>query len=153
MFVESVKTPGIAHLSYLIGSDGEACVIDPQLDTQHYLTLAGKHECRITTIIETHRNEDFISGAVALANQTGADIYHGKYADEPIEYARKAGNGDKFEIGKWTLEVIATPGHTKDSICVLAIDNEQDGQPIGVFTGDTLFVSEVGRTDFYPEEM
>ena len=100
-----------------------------------------------------HRNEDFISGAVALANQTGADIYHGKYADEPIEYARKAGNGDKFEIGKWTLEVIATPGHTKDSICVLAIDNEQDGQPIGVFTGDTLFVSEVGRTDFYPEEM
>ncbi len=152
MFVESVKTPGIAHLSYLIGSDGEACVIDPQLDTQHYLALAGKHECRITTIIETHRNEDFISGALALANQTGADIYHGKDADEPIEYAHKAVNGDKFEIGKWTLEVIATPGHTKDSISVLAIDNEQDGQPIGVFTGDTLFVSEVGRTDFYPEE-
>ena len=153
MFVESVKTQGIAHLSYVIGSNGEACVIDPQLDTQHYLSLADNHACRITTIIETHRNEDFISGAVALANQTGAEIYHGKDADEPIEYARQANNGDTVEVGKWTLEVIATPGHTKDSICLLAIDNEQDGQPIGVFTGDTLFVSEVGRTDFYPEQM
>ena len=99
MFVESVKTQGIAHLSYVIGSNGEACVIDPQLDTQHYLSLADNHACRITTIIETHRNEDFISGAVALANQTGAEIYHGKDADEPIEYARQANNGDTVEVG------------------------------------------------------
>lgn len=152
MFIETIKTLGIAHLSYIVGSNGEACVIDPQLDTQRYLDIANGQECRITTVIETHRNEDFISGAVALASQTGAEIFHGKHADEPISYAKIVDDGDCFEVGNWSLKILATPGHTKDSICVIAIDIEQGEQPVGVFTGDTLFVSEVGRTDFYPNE-
>ncbi|GGW76683.1 MBL fold metallo-hydrolase [Alteromonas halophila] len=152
MFVETIKTPGIAHLSYIIGNDGEACVIDPQLDTDTYLKLANQHGCRITTVIETHRNEDFISGAKALGQRTQANIYHGPNADEPVSYAQTITEGEQLSVGAWCLEVIETPGHTKDSICVTATDTNASDEVIGVFTGDTLFVSDVGRTDFYPDE-
>ena len=153
MFIESVKTPGIAHLSYVIGNEGKACVIDPQLDTDTYLSIAGKHNCRITHIVETHRNEDFISGALALSNRTQAPVYHGEHADETVQYASIARDNDSFEVGKWLLKVVATPGHTKDSISLACYDtNQSRTTPIGVFTGDTLFVNDVGRTDFYPDE-
>lgn len=153
MFVEFVKILGIVYFFYLIGSDGEVCVIDFQLDMQYYFIFVGKYECWIIIIIEIYCNEDFIFGVVVLVNQIGVDIYYGKYVDEFIEYVCKVGNGDKFEIGKWIFEVIVMFGYIKDSICVLVIDNEQDGQFIGVFIGDILFVSEVGCIDFYFEEM
>ncbi|WP_414830846.1 MBL fold metallo-hydrolase [Alteromonas sp. H39] len=153
MFIETIKTPGIAHLSYVIGNAGQACVIDPQLDTATYLSIARQNDCRITHIVETHRNEDFISGALALKNKTRAQVYHGENADEKIAYATVVNDGDTFEIGSWQLKVIATPGHTKDSICLAIYDtNQSKTDAIGVFTGDTLFVNDVGRTDFYPDE-
>ncbi len=153
MFVESIKTPGVAHLSYVVGSEGEACIIDPQLDIDKYLTVVEQHECRISSVIETHRNEDFISGALALKNRLGVTVYHGPNADAPIKYADTINNGDTLEIGACKLDVLTTPGHTKDSICILLTDTKTDNTPVGVFTGDTLFVNDVGRTDFYPDEM
>lgn len=153
MFIESVKTPGIAHLSYVIGNAGEACVIDPQLDSDTYLNIAGNHGCRITCIIETHRNEDFVSGALSLSNKTQAPVYHGDNADEPVRYASTVKDNDVIKVGDWKIVVMATPGHTKDSISLACYDtSHSETLPIGVFTGDTLFVNDVGRTDFYPEE-
>lgn len=152
MFIKTVKTEGIAHLSYLIGCDGQACVIDPQLDYEQYIQLAAKQNCRITHVIETHRNEDFISGAPSLAKQTGARVFHGANADEPVRYAQVTKEGDVHRLGSAELKIIATPGHTKDSICISLADTTYSNAPIAVFTGDTLFVSDVGRTDFYPGE-
>lgn len=152
MFIETIKTPGIAHLSYVLGNAGEACVIDPQLDTDTYLRLANDKGCRITAIFETHRNEDFISGALALSKRSHAPVYHGPDADEPIAYADTVNNGDTFHIGAWKLRILTTPGHTKDSICIAVTDTDSSDDVIGVFTGDTLFVSDVGRADFYPDE-
>jgi len=152
MFIETVKTEGIAHLSYVVTCDGQAGVIDPQLDFVQYIELAAKHNCRITHIFETHRNEDFISGAVGLAKQTGACVYHGEHADQPVSYANITKDGDTFSLGSAEIKVLATPGHTKDSICLALADTNYSNNPIAVFTGDTLFVSDVGRTDFYPGE-
>lgn len=152
MFIETIKTPGIAHLSYLVGCDDLAAVIDPQLDYHRYLALANKHGCKITHIFETHRNEDFVSGAAALSEATGATAYHGPDADEPVTYAKVLSDGDEFEINSARIKVITTPGHTKDSVCYALIDTNYDEQPVAVFTGDTLFVADVGRTDFYPDE-
>lgn len=152
MFLQSIKTPGIAHLSYIFGNGGEACVIDPQLDINTYLDIASEHKCKITTVVETHRNEDFISGALALHERTGADVLHGEDADQPIQYAKTVADGDKRSVGAWELAFLHTPGHTKDSICVVIRDTQTADTPCGVFTGDTLFVNDVGRTDFYPDE-
>jgi len=153
MFIETIKTPGIAHLSYVLGSNGEACVIDPQLDTDKYLKISNKHNCRITRVFETHRNEDFISGSVALKQRTQAEIYHGEDADKPIHYAAIVKDKETFKVGSWLLTVLKTPGHTKDSICIVFYDaNNSQDTSVGVFTGDTLFVHDVGRTDFYPKE-
>ncbi|NDV91976.1 MBL fold metallo-hydrolase [Alteromonas sp. 345S023] len=152
MFLESIKTPGISHLSYIFGNAGEACVIDPQLDIKTYLDIASTHQCKITTVVETHRNEDFISGALALHKRTNAEVLHGKNADSTIQYADTVSDGDKRTIGAWEVSFIHTPGHTKDSICVVIRDKQTAQSPCGVFTGDTLFVNDVGRTDFYPNE-
>lgn len=152
MFIESVKTPGLAHLSYIIGNGGLAAVIDPRRDVEVYINLAKQHGCRITHIIETHRNEDFISGAPYLAQLTAATVFHGPNADGEVRYATTIHEGEQIELGHMTLEVIETPGHTKDSICLLAFDQDFNNGPVGIFTGDTLFVGDVGRTDFYPQE-
>ncbi len=152
MFLETIKTDGIAHLSYIFGSQGEACVIDPQLDTARYIAIANANNCTITTIIETHRNEDFISGALALSNKTSANVFHGPNADAAIAYAQELGDGSKLTIGKLEIEALHTPGHTKDSICLALIDTATTDGAVGVFTGDTLFVNDVGRADFYPDE-
>jgi hydroxyacylglutathione hydrolase len=152
MFLESIKTPGISHLSYIFGNAGEACVIDPQLDINTYLDIANSHECKITTVIETHRNEDFISGALAIHKRTDAEVLHGVNADGAIQYATLVSEGDKRYVGAWEITFLHTPGHTKDSVCVVIRDTQTAQSPCGVFTGDTLFVNDVGRTDFYPNE-
>lgn len=151
MFLHTEKTPGLAHLSYVVGDSGHACVIDPQLDCQRYIEIANEHQCKIVHILETHRNEDFISGAHALAQLTGATVWHGPHSDAHISYAKTVYEDDCFNIGKLRLCVLETPGHTFDSVCYSLFDtNFSEDTPVGVFTGDTLFIGDVGRTDFYP---
>lgn len=151
MFVEKVKTPGLAHLSYVVGSSGEAAVIDPRRDTEVYVDIALANDCRITHIFETHRNEDLISGAPVLAELTGAGVYHGPNAAGDVRYAEIVHEGAEFAVGNAKITVLETPGHTDDSLSFKLSDTEYGDDAVAVFTGDALFVGDVGRTDFYPD--
>lgn len=151
MFIEKIKSEGLAHLSWVIGSNGKAAVIDPRRDCDIYAEIAAKNGCRITHIFETHRNEDLLSGAAVLAERTGAAVFHGPNAAGDVAYADTARDGDRFEIGGVRIRVLETPGHTDDSLSLSFYDPEFGKEAVGVFTGDTLFVGDVGRTDFYPD--
>lgn len=137
--------------SYLAGDGGEAVVIDPRRDCGIYIDLARRAGCRIRHIVETHRNEDLISGAPVLAALTGAEVHHGPSADGHVAYARTVREGAQFDIGKLRLQVLETPGHTYDSLSLALYDTESGADAVAVFTGDALFIGDVGRTDFYPE--
>lgn len=151
MFIEKVKSEGLAHLSYLVGGGAEAAVVDPRRDCECYVELASRHGCRITTIFETHRNEDLVSGAPALARLTGATVYHGPNPDGDVVYAETMREGDRFRLGALELRVLETPGHTYDSVSLAVYDCDAGDTAVGVFTGDALFIGDVGRTDFYPD--
>ncbi|HMA14062.1 MAG: MBL fold metallo-hydrolase [Bacteroidota bacterium] len=151
MFVEKIKTPGLAHLSYVIGAGGRAAVIDPRRDCEVYLAAAAAQGCRITHILETHRNEDLLSGAPLLAAQTGAEVFHGPDPAGAIAYARTVCEGETFLFDKLLIKVLETPGHTDDSLSFAIYDTAFGADAVGVFTGDALFVGDVGRTDFYPD--
>jgi hydroxyacylglutathione hydrolase len=151
MFIEKIKSEGLAHLSYLVGDAGKAAVIDPRRDCQQYVELARSLGCRITHIFETHRNEDLVSGAAALAELTGATVHHGPKPAGEVEYAQTTKEGDSFRFGAMRLEVLETPGHTDDSLSFVIYDEGFGDEAVGVFTGDALFVGDVGRTDFYPD--
>lgn len=151
MLVEKIKTPGLSHLSYILGAGGEAAVIDPRRDCEVYLETARREGLRITRVFETHRNEDFVSGAPHLAAMTGAEVFHGPNADGEVVYAKTTREGDCHEIGQLEIRVLETPGHTFDHLAYAIFDREYPETAVGVFTGDALFVGEVGRTDFYPD--
>ncbi|WP_405230185.1 MBL fold metallo-hydrolase [Lentisalinibacter sediminis] len=151
MFIEKVKSHGLAHLSYLIGSDGKAAVIDPRRDCSVYIEMAAAQNCRVTHIFETHRNEDLLSGAAILAERTGAGVYHGPNADGDVAYAETVKEGARFDIGQLRLDVMETPGHTDDSVSYAVYDTDFGDEAVAVFTGDALFIGDVGRTDFYPD--
>lgn len=151
MFLHKVKSDGLAHLSWMIGSNGEAAVIDPRRDIGAYIDLAAREGCRITHVFETHRNEDLVSGAPALGEETGARIIHGPNPAREVRYADTAREGDRFTLGAIGITVLETPGHTDDSLSYVLHDLENRRGPVGVFTGDALFVGDVGRTDFYPD--
>lgn len=149
MFLEKVKSEGLAHLSYVLGHDGQAAVIDPRRDCQTYLDIAYQHGARITHIFETHRNEDYVVGSTDLARRTGATVYHGKNLD--FAYGDPVSEGDRFELGDMRLSILETPGHTFESISIVLRDSAYGEQPLAVFTGDLLFIGSVGRTDFFPD--
>ena len=148
----------LAHASYLMGSDGEAAVVDPQRDVDQYLEEAEAQHLKIKYVIETHLHADFVSGHRELAARTGAEIIFSEKAGATFPH-RKVRNGDEITIGKVALRMMETPGHTPESICVLVTDTEVSDQPQKVLTGDTLFVGDVGRPDlaggkgFTPEMM
>jgi hydroxyacylglutathione hydrolase len=151
MIFERVKSEGIAHISYFIGSNSEAVVIDPRRDCQVYIDLARREEMKIKCIFETHRNEDYVIGSLELAHFTGAKIYHGPGLD--FKYGEKLKDGQEFHFGTLKLTAIHTPGHTDESTSYTLADLTVGEEPIMVFTGDTLFVGDVGRTDLYgPKE-
>lgn len=150
MFVETIKTDGLSHLSYLVGDGDKAAVIDPRRDYEVYEDLARKHGVRIAFIFETHRNEDFVSGAEDLARRTGATVLRGPTDEFEVHYADPAPEGERVHLGEASLEVLHTPGHTLDSLSLVLRHLETGESPLGVFTGDALFVNDVGRTDFYP---
>ncbi len=149
MFVEKVRSEGLAHLSYVIGHKGQAAVVDPRRDCEVYVELAARHSAAITHIFETHRNEDYVIGSLDLARRTGAQIYHGAKLD--FEYGNAVSEGDTFQIGQLRLAVLETPGHTFESISLVLADESFGGDPLAAFTGDALFVGDVGRTDFLPD--
>ncbi len=151
MLIEKIKTPGLSHLSYLIGAGGQAAVIDPRRDCEIYVEKARSEGLRITHIFETHRNEDLVSGAPVLAELTGAEVFHGPNADGEVGYAKTTREGDCYAIGQLEIRVLETPGHTFDHVAYAVFDSEYPDKAVGVFTGDALFVGDVGRTDFYPD--
>lgn len=151
MIFERIKSEGIAHNSYFIGSGSDAAVIDPRRDCQIYVDLAQQYGLKIKHIFETHRNEDYAIGSVELNNLTGAGIYHGPGLD--WKYGNTLRDGYEFQIGNLRLTAIHTPGHTDESMSYAVADPSCGEAPVMVFTGDALFVNDVGRTDLYgPEE-
>ncbi|UCC34028.1 MAG: MBL fold metallo-hydrolase, partial [Candidatus Bathyarchaeota archaeon] len=147
MVIRKVKAEGLAHISYFIGSENEAVVIDPRRDCQIYLDIAKQEEMKIEYIFETHRNEDYIVGSLELAHFTGAKIYHG--SGLAFKYGRPLSDGQEFSFGKMKMTAIHTPGHTKESMSYALTDLDTGKDPIMVFSGDALFVGDVGRIDFY----
>ena len=149
MILRQVKSEGLAHHSYYVGSGGEAAVIDPRRDSGIYLRLAREYDQDITHIFETHRNEDYVSGSTGLAARSGAGIYHGSRL--PFPFGHAVHDGDKFSIGDITIGVLETPGHTLESISLVITDRKVSRNPYIVFTGDALFAGDVGRTDLIDE--
>lgn len=151
MFFERIKSEGIAHNSYLIGSQNDAAVIDPRRDCQIYIDLAQQKGLKIRHIFETHRNEDYVIGSIELNNSTGAEIYHGPGLE--WKYGNTLRDGQEFQIGNLRLTAIHTPGHTDESMSYALTDLSSGEATVMVFSGDALFVGDVGRTDLYgPEE-
>lgn len=148
----------LAHASYLIGSEGEAAVIDPQRDVDQYLREAEANGCSIKYIIETHLHADFVSGHQELSARTGAQIVFGYKAGATFPYL-PARDGDELKVGSVRLRILETPGHTPESISILVDDPADFAAPMKVLTGDTLFIGDVGRPDlvgskgFTPEQM
>ena len=142
----------LAHASYLIGSNGEAVVVDPQRDVDQYLREAEAQGFEIRHVIETHLHADFVSGHRELASRTGAKIYFGAEAKAQFEHVAVQ-DGDELRIGDVVLRFLATPGHTPESISIVVIDTAVANTPEAVLTGDTLFVGDVGRPDLLGARM
>src|SRR5919112_320772 len=136
----------LAHASYLVGSEGEAAVVDPQRDVDQYVAEAEARGLKIRYVVETHLHADFVSGHRELAARTGAEIVIGARAGASFPH-RAVRDGDELRVGRVVLRVMETPGHTPESISVLVIDTEVSAEPQKVLTGDTLFVGDVGRPD------
>ncbi len=152
MFFQRVKTPGLGHNAYLLGcGDGLAVLVDPRRDVAEYLQLARDNDLRIAYCIETHRQEDFEFGSASVAETTGAKILAGKH---PL-FGRvdvHLGDGEEFRVGTTRFVALATPGHTPESMSYAVYPKDAGDQCWGVFTGDTLFVGDTGRTDLSDPE-
>ena len=152
MYLKHFYLGCLSHASYLIGSEGEAAVVDPQRDVEEYLEEARRQGLAIRHVLETHFHADFVSGHRELATRTGATIYFGARARAGYPVTHLA-DGDEVRVGKVILRTLETPGHTPESVCYLVIDAEQGPEPVAVLTGDTLFVGEVGRPDLMGIDM
>ncbi|MFD5565103.1 MBL fold metallo-hydrolase [Kitasatospora griseola] len=138
----------LSHASYLVGdrTTGRAVVVDPQRDVNDYLETAERHGLTIERVIETHVHADFLSGHLELAERTGARISYGSVAVLDFDTDPLA-DGERLDLGEVELEILHTPGHTPESICVVVREHAGDAVPYGVLTGDTLFIGDVGRPD------
>jgi hydroxyacylglutathione hydrolase len=144
MYIEQLYTGCLAEAAYYIESDGEAAIIDPLRETSPYIELAANRNAKIKYVFETHFHADFVSGHIDLARKTGSSIVFGPTAQTGYDVI-VAKDDDVFSIGKIKLKVLHTPGHTLESSCFLLID--ENGNNNAIFTGDTLFVGDVGRPD------
>lgn len=146
MYFEQFYLGCLAHASYMIGSDGEAIVVDPQRDVDIYLEAAQKQGLRIRHIFETHLHADFVSGHTELAVRTGATIYIGAKAKARFPHVAVE-DGFELKCGSVRVSVLETPGHTPEGICLVITDESRSAKPWAVLTGDTLFLGDVGRPD------
>ncbi|NBP67697.1 MAG: MBL fold metallo-hydrolase [Cytophagia bacterium] len=144
MYIEQLYTNCLAEAAYYIESEGEAVIIDPLRETEPYIALAAQRKAKIKYVFETHFHADFVSGHIDLAKKVGATIVYGPQANTSYEVIN-ATDGQEFKLGKITFRVLHTPGHTPESSCYLLLDEQ--GKEHAVFTGDTLFVGDVGRPD------
>ena len=149
MLVQQFFVNGLAHCSYLLGGSKTCAIIDPRRDVQIYLDTAKSMGLKITHIIETHLHADFISGHMDLAEKTGAKIYAPKAGKCEFEHIALS-EGDTFEIEDMELKIMETPGHTPEHICYVVADHSRGEDPVALFSGDTLFVGDVGRPDLFP---
>lgn len=149
MIIRQFFVPGIAHSSYIVAGNRACAVIDPSRDTARYITFARSMGLSITHILETHLHADFVSGHLDLADEIGAGIYapragHCSFPHEGVV------EGDEIQIEDMTFRVIETAGHTPEHVCYVATDLSRGKTPVALFSGDTLFVGDVGRPDLFP---
>ena len=144
MYIEQLYTNCLAEAAYYIESDGEAAIIDPLRETEPYVELAQRRGARIKYVLETHFHADFVSGHIDLARRVNATIVFGPQAHTDYK-VHNAKDGEELKLGKIRFRVLHTPGHTLESSCYLLLDEK--GKEHAVFTGDTLFVGDVGRPD------
>ncbi len=146
MFFQKFKTPGIAHVAYMFGEKDEVVVVDPRRDVEAYLRAARENSLQIKFIVETHRQEDFVIGSRYLAELTGAKIVtfdHPLFGHSDIRLQ----DAEELEVKGMVLRALHTPGHTPESTCYAVFLQDARAKAWGVFTGDTLFIGEAGRTD------
>jgi hydroxyacylglutathione hydrolase len=152
MFFERIYEKGLAHASYIIGCQAtkEAIVIDPKRDVDTYLQIADRENLKITHITETHIHADFLSGSLELANATGAKIYLSDEGRSDWQYQFEhigVKDNDELKVGNLIFKVLHTPGHTPEHISFLLTDKPASPEPVMIFTGDFVFVGDVGRPD------
>jgi len=146
MYFEQFYLGCLAHASYMLASEGEAVVVDPQRDVEIYLTAAEANQVSIRHIFETHLHADFVSGHRELASRTGARIYIGAQAEATFPHV-PVKDGFQLQVGQIRITALETPGHTPESMCFVIADEEKSRAPWAVLTGDTLFLGDVGRPD------
>ena len=144
MKIEQIYTGCLAQGAYYIESKGEVAIIDPLREINPYLSKIEQNNHSLKFIFETHFHADFVSGHLSLAKATGAQIIYGPEATTKFEISN-AKDGEEFKLGEITIKAIHTPGHTLESTCYLLIDAEGNQQAL--FSGDTLFIGDVGRPD------
>ncbi|MBK7443926.1 MAG: MBL fold metallo-hydrolase [Bacteroidetes bacterium] len=144
MYIEQLYTNCLAEAAYYIESEGEVAIIDPLRESLPYIEMAASRNAKIKYVFETHFHADFVSGHIDLAKKTGAQIIYGPEANTNYSVIN-AKDGEEFSIGKIKIRALHTPGHTLESTCYLLID--ETGKNHCIFTGDTLFVGDVGRPD------
>ena len=144
MKVEQIYTGCLAQGAYYIESEGEAVVIDPLREVDPYIQKAERNNAKIKYVFETHFHADFVSGHIDLSRKTNAPIVYGPTANPDFE-AHIAKDGEEFKVGKVSFKVLHTPGHTMESTSYLLRD--ENGKDTALFSGDTLFIGDVGRPD------
>ena len=144
MIIEQIYTGCLAHGAYYIESEGEAAIVDPLREVDPYIQRARRKGAHIKYVLETHFHADFVSGHLDLAAKTGATIVYGPTAKPAFEHYGAA-DGERLKLGKVYIEVLHTPGHTMESSCFLLYDENE--KPVALFSGDTLFIGDVGRPD------
>ena len=149
MYFEQFYLTCLSHASYMIGSDGQAAIVDPQRDVDIYLKVADEQKLKIRHIFETHLHADFVSGHKELAERTGATIYIGARAKAKFPHGPLS-DGLEVKFGSARIRVLETPGHTPEGVCLVVTDEEKSKEPWAVLTGDTLFIGDVGRPDLSP---
>jgi hydroxyacylglutathione hydrolase len=149
MYFEQFYLGCLAHASYMLGSGGEAAVVDPQRDVDIYLKAASERGLKIRHIFETHLHADFVSGHIELAARTGATIHIGAQAGATFPHDAMH-DGTEVKLGTVRIKALETPGHTPEGICLVITDEEKSKKPWAVLTGDTLFIGDVGRPDLSP---
>jgi hydroxyacylglutathione hydrolase len=156
MIIQRFEAAGLAHYSYLLGSQGKAVVIDPKRDIDTYLRFAAEKNLKITHIVETHIHADYASGATALAAATGAEMWLSAYdTGETFEYQfphREFRDGEEFTVGDLRIVAVHTPGHTPEHLSFLVHDTRRCGQPMALFSGDFIFSGSIGRPDLLGED-
>ena len=148
MFFRKIETEGLAHYSYMIGDGDDIAVIDPMRDVNVYMEEARRAGLRIKHVFETHRNEDYVIGSMELAAKTGATVYVSAHEDLGHVYGERIHDGFEVVMGEITIKAIHTPGHTLGHMSYAVYEQGVETAYM-VFTGDCLFMGDLGRTDFY----